>query len=355
MCLYDETFNLAFTPDQEGKNILNGNEVMLKQNQFQSSWDAVQEAFMNVYVELLCCYRQCLVFPSKDHSSIDSESTGSYGGAGFRSKEFIKLQKRDRRNFLREFVNTQMFDFFITKRLYGSGANDITFFDLAIDSHLKRKKFTLDRSLHSESDVPERKEPPASSIVNFFGKIRREFEDVMESKPLLCSSAVRQRLKTIVPPEPSNLSTSEPNLTESDDENSVESKKSKVTNDTAMSSPISSFESPGNGGIDNCYMEQSDIFTSARKFSYPVFPSKLDNQLYGTPRPLPPAIVSEFERQKENAAQFRKKGKGENIVVSTIKMHSSKLHFTDNSSYPIFYFAHHSHLRKQHSMYFLLH
>eukprot|EP00979_Chaetoceros_neogracilis_P019259 scaffold12075_cov1015-Chaetoceros_neogracile.AAC.3 len=65
----------------------------------QSRWDAVQEAFFGVYVELLSNYRKCLVFPSKDEkTNSDGSSTGSsYGGAGFRSREFLKSQRSDKR------------------------------------------------------------------------------------------------------------------------------------------------------------------------------------------------------------------------------------------------------------------
>jgi hypothetical protein len=94
-----------------------------------SQGDAVQESFGFLRV-LLRNYRKYLVFPSKHNE-------GSYGGAGFRSKEYIESQRYDMRDFLTQLIGTQMFDNFITKRLYGSGEADVAFFDMAVDRFLK--------------------------------------------------------------------------------------------------------------------------------------------------------------------------------------------------------------------------
>lgn len=338
LCLYDEAFHLSFTSEQEGKNLLNGNYSSQKYNTSaapqkfsriaQSKWDAVQEAFMTVYVGLLSSYRQCLVFPSKDGiSSNDSVSSGSYGGAGFRSKEFVKAQRNDRRNFLKELINTQMFDDFITKRLYGSGASDVTFFDLAIDRYLKKDKFAIDRSFHpdmkeNDSAMKEDNARPTSAPDKMRQFIERVRADQEEPPPLLCSPSVHRRLKTIVPPEPSNENLPEGGhasytIAEKDvdsDELSLESKTSKQTTDTELSSPLTSFESPEKQRSDNEIKQHPSVQIKGRKYKYSVFPSKLDESLYGKPRPLPAAVLAEFDRQTENAAQFRKNGKKEFYV-----------------------------------------
>ncbi len=328
-CLYDEAFHLCFTPDQEGNNLLNGNEGSHQSNsQMQSKWDAVQEAFMSVYVGLLSSYRHSLVFPSKDNMADESESLGSnpYGGAGFRSKEFLKSQRHDRRIFLKELINTQMFDEFITKRLYGSGASDVTFFDLAIDCYLKKNRFSLDRSFHTELDpvlygVNQSVRPNSApnSMRKFWGKMRLDPRDITESKTLLCSSAVHRRLKTIVPPEPtsSSINPFENEMLCGNESNSLGSSSSKQTNDTAMLSPATSSESPTASTNSNNSRSGRENLTYTKRFKYPYFPSKLDIHSFGTPRPLPSAILAEFERQKENAAQFRKWGKaGKGSMVS---------------------------------------
>ena len=92
----------------------------------QSAWDAVQESFLETYCFLLQKYRRFLVFPSK-------QNEGAYGGAGFRSQEFLGAHSSGLRDFLEELVGSQMFDDFVTKRLYGSGEADISFFDSAVD------------------------------------------------------------------------------------------------------------------------------------------------------------------------------------------------------------------------------
>jgi pentatricopeptide repeat protein len=42
-------------------------------------------------------------------------------------------------------------------------------------------------------------------------------------------------------------------------------------------------------------------------YKYPVFPSTLNPELFGTPRPLPAAVVAEFDRQRKDAVQIRRK------------------------------------------------
>ena len=142
LCLFDEAFMLTFTPEERRRNWLNGddgsgggadgkNSLMMtvgeRQNlRGQSAWDAVQESFLETYCFLLQKYRRFLVFPSK-------QNEGAYGGAGFRSQEFLGAHSSGLRDFLEELVGSQMFDDFVTKRLYGSGEADISFFDSAVD------------------------------------------------------------------------------------------------------------------------------------------------------------------------------------------------------------------------------
>ncbi len=376
LCLFDEAFHLSFTSERKNK-LLNGNDNL----QTQSRWDEVQEAFMTVYVGLLCSYRQCLVFPSKDKdgSSNDVGSTGSYGGAGFRSREFIRVQKYDRRKFLGELINTQMFDEFVTKRLYGSGASDVAFFDRAIDTYLKVSRFSMDRSYHAESLTssfqtnantksnfnsvmdkennasgksrpssapasPNRYSASSSTMRKLFDRVRPSTDPYTIKKegpqPLIFSARVHKKLKTIVPPEPSSedlfdsngnvYGNSNGNNNENNNDNgkdngyghydskiendsvsvSLTSMESKGTHDTALSSPLASFE---NGDVDE---NDKDDEECKKIFTYNVFPSKLDKKLFGKPRPLPAAVLTEFERQKENAAQFRKIGRRVKNFVS---------------------------------------
>jgi pentatricopeptide repeat protein len=294
LSLYDEAFHLAFTPTQARNNdFLNGNDNSglevnendaynptvpmayshpTTQSRKQSRWDAVQEAFFGVYVELLSNYRRCLVFPSKDEkTNSDGSSTGSsYGGAGFRSREFLKSQRSDKRQVLEELIKTQMFDEFVTKRLYGVSASDIIFFDNAIDRFSKRKARTLDTSA-----LPSLNPSAANSVRSNFARpnsapvessMRRLLNRVTGSsnvpieddEPLLQSAKVHRKLKTVVPPEPSGEG-----LDDEDDELNI-------------------------------------------GYTYSSFPTKFDRLLFSTPRPLPPAVLAEFDRQQDDAAQFRR-------------------------------------------------
>lgn len=317
LCLYDEAFHLAFTPGQaRNSDFLNGNDnsgmeedlsgngtqfnhrLHLAKNKKQSRWDAVQEAFLNVYVELLSSYRSCLVFPSKegqDQSNLDGSSkggsSGSVGhGAGFRSREFIKSQKYEKRIFLNEIIQTQMFDFFITKRLYGNSASDITFFDQAIDRFNKRqaslmglgKIFTMDKSAHlgkgsttspsgkvasNGGALHDGRHRPVSAPTSVRKLIGRGVEYVAgtstksDDEPLLQSAKVLRKLKTIVPPEPF---------------------------------------------ADDLKKEGDEGPEDLLGYIYESFPGKFDKRLFSTPRPLPPAVLAEFDRQQDNLAAFRR-------------------------------------------------
>lgn len=70
LCLFDEAFHLNFTPEESGKNHLNGNDASgmdLSDNgshkhlsmggeknvRKQSEWDAVQEVFLDTFVYFL--------------------------------------------------------------------------------------------------------------------------------------------------------------------------------------------------------------------------------------------------------------------------------------------------------------
>lgn len=300
LCLYDEAFHLAFTPEQaRNPDFLNGNDgsgLEVNENdpfnptvpiahsfpggnrsRKQSRWDVVQEAFFGVYVELLCKYRRCLVFPSKDEKgSSDGSSNGSgYGGAGFRGKEFLKSQRYDKRLFLEELIKTQMFDEFITKRLYGVSASDISFFDHAIDMFNKRKVRALDTSAHpvlNSTGAPAARQnsgmrpntaPVESSMKRFMNRVKGSSNaPIQDDEPLLQSARVHRKLKTIVPPEPSAE------------------------------------------GLDGDADGEDDLNFG---YSYSTFPTKFDRSLFNVPRPMPPAVIAEFARQQDNASQFRRK------------------------------------------------
>ena len=328
LCLFDEAFHLTFTPEESRKNLLNGNDASgldlsdrdinplglarSDRNQAarkQSVWDAVQEAFLDTSVYLLRNYRKYLVFPSKHNE-------GSYGGAGFRSKDFIESQRYDMREFLQQLVGTQMFDNFITKRLYGSGEADVAFFDMAVDRFLKSAGIFADVDLGGRlrgSGGPRTKRPSA--------KLPRK-----EGEPLLQSARIHRKLKTIVPPEPTGEGLPDhPGLVENDqvaedDDNSVNS---------SSTSGSRRLNTPGSPRTAIRRMKDKAAVIAERKkrsaYTYDKFPSELKPELFGDPRPLPPAVIAEFDRQRKDAAQFKRKGARK---PKDAKLHIQRAHST---------------------------
>ena len=356
LSLFDEAFQLCFTPEEARKNILNGTdnsgmdysdrdindpmrvvsagkETDKSASRKQSQWDAVQEAFLDTFVYLLRNFRKHLVFPSKHNE-------GSYGGAGFRSKEFLESQRFDMREFLEQLIGTQMFDSFITKRLYGSGEADVAFFDMAVDRFLKNAGYLSDvdvggRLMHvgglvassvtgapmsnNSQDTRPGSKPPQAPLSKLRNAVSTKGKD-----PILQSSRVHRKLKTIVPPEPSgeglpphiipgsgsdgvNLPTSVDVANKDDQPDDSRS--------IGSASSVSTRETGTNGGTSNYKSVQdkaAEIMEKQKKnrYTYEIFPSEFNAELFGTPRPLPSAVISEFDRQRKDAAKFSRSKKG---------------------------------------------
>ena len=332
LCLFDEAFHLVFTPEEARKNHLNGNDASGMEmadkdithplgkserttvGRKQSNWDAVQEAFLDTFVYLLRNYRKYLVFPSKHNE-------GSYGGAGFRSKEFIEAQRYDMREFLEEFIGTQMFDNFITKRLYGSGEADVAFFDNAVDRFLKTAGIFADvglsgRFLTSSKDKggkgPAHQRRPSKAKVKVAPKANED--------PLLQSAKVHRALKTIVPPEPTGEGLTPPPLeqvitsTSIEDDTSVKSATSSVTRNSTTSA-TSARMTRGGSTVSN--KDNVPVYT------YTDFPTKWNEALFGEPRPLSAAVIAEFDRQRKDAAQFRRRDRPPRSTQNHIRKASS--------------------------------
>ena len=338
LMLYDEAFHLTFTPEQSRKNLLNGNDnsgmdmnestrsidlsTMMLSNankqqeaRSQSAWDAVQESFLDTFVYLLRNYRQYLVFPSKHNE-------GSYGGAGFRTKEFIESQRYDMRDFLQQLVGTQMFDNFITKRLYGSGEADVAFFDMAVDRFLKKAGMfsNVDLGGRLSSGFRSSESNRSSSKIAPKRRTSRNTSLKRQDDPLLQSARVHRKLKTIVPPEPTgeglpgNVASLIPEaiaeisstiaLEDTDDEASVQSYLSNNTN-PSIPRPSPSRKSDRKKTATEMIINNNRGQTQT--YTYSIFPSELNSELFGEPRPLPAAVIAEFDRQRKDAAQFRRK------------------------------------------------
>eukprot|EP00804_Cyclotella_cryptica_P013105 CCRYP_002372-RA/>CCRYP_002372-RA protein AED:0.02 eAED:0.02 QI:172/1/1/1/0.66/0.75/4/39/1339 len=320
LCLFDEAFMLTFTPEERRKNWLNGDQgptgsgsgtfseevriMTLKEKQetlcWQSQWDAVQEAFLETYCFLLRSYRKYLVFPSKKGTIGDNGGGGGAYGGGFRSSEFVASQRMDMREFLGELVGSQMFDDFVTKRLYGSGSFDISFFDSAVDRYVKNQSFIA--TLSGSGNIRNRLLSSASSSSN------PRLSD--RGPPLLQSAREKRKLKTIVPPEPCGVDLPvttanalvfkiPPKLQDEDEEGHVSHADSD--NNLSPGDGFSHILSIG-GDVRSITSASSEI---PSYYSYPTFPD-LDPRLFGSPRPMSSAVMAEYDRQREKAGKFRR-------------------------------------------------
>lgn len=143
----DEAFNLAHAPDS--MSLLFSDNVTASDG--QSRWDAVQEGFLRFYASMLKDYLKYM--PSMPTDQQSSWRGSDYGGR-FLAEEFVQSQLPDFQPFLEELVGTQMFDDFVTRRMYNAGdAPCIKFFDQSIDAKRNRSKLRLKKKetpfLHS--------------------------------------------------------------------------------------------------------------------------------------------------------------------------------------------------------------
>jgi len=374
LCLFDEAFHLYFTPEEARKNVLNGNDnsgmdysdrdvndpmrvvssgkdADKSALRKQSQWDAVQEAFLDTFVYLLRNFRTHLVFPSKHNE-------GSYGGAGFRSKEFLESQRFDMRGFLEQMIGTQMFDNFITKRLFGSGEADVAFFDMAVDRFLKSAGYLSDvavggRLMHvgkqmansvtggtggtKESSDKRPAKPPQAPLSKLRGSVSKGGKE-----PILQSSRVHRKLKTIVPPEPSGEGLPPHEIPGSGSDGvtvpeSVDVTKKDERDETKSVGSASSVSTRETGKGVSTYKSVQDkaaeIIEKNKKnrYVYEAFPSEFNTELFGEPRPLPSAVISEFDRQRKDAAKFSRSKKGR----QSKDKHIQRAHtMTENSDPP---------------------
>ena len=305
LSLLDEAFHLMFTPEESRKNLLNGNDtsgmewndrdasdqarILAASNgvalRKQSEWDAVQEAFLDTFVYLLRNYRKYLVFPSKHNE-------GNYGGAGFRSKEFVENQRLDMRDFLSQFVGTQMYDNFVTKRLYGSGESDVAFFDLAVDRFLKSAGILSNVDVGGRLLQAARMSRSSVTSTNRDSRSSRVYQKTTE--PLLQSARIHRKLKTIVPPEPCQ-------------EDLPGSQNGELLSDMSDEKSVGS-ASTSSDMYKSVQDKAAEILSKTKlRYTYDTFPSEFVDDNFSIPRPLSAAVLAEFDRQKKDAAQFRRK------------------------------------------------
>jgi pentatricopeptide repeat protein len=212
------------------------------------------------------------------------------------------------REFLQQLIGTQMFDNFITKRLYGSGEADVAFFDMAVDRFLKSagmlSNFDLGGRFMDASGLKTNEK-----IGPYTNKSRPKMRPVAlvkkDGDPLLQSARVHRKLKTIVPPEPTGEGLPPvPVLIETSDYVKLVS----IQDDDEVSrGSAGSYSKTSNGSAASRKGIKMNENHGEPRFFYDTFPSKLNKKFFGTPRPLSAAVIAEFDRQRKDAAQFRRK------------------------------------------------
>jgi hypothetical protein len=196
----------------------------------------------------------------------------------------------------------------VTKRLYGSGSFDISFFDSAVDRYVKNQG--LIAALSGSGNIRNRLLGSSSS-----GK---EFQQ--REPPLLQSARVKRKLKTIVPPPPCGndlpdtretaqiiaVASSKSPVEESDDityndGDSYRSSSGSSPPIISATSGVASMASAGTSPNPQSFTNDSPVF-----FTYPIFPEHFDPALFGDPRPMSSAVMAEYDRQREKAGKFRR-------------------------------------------------
>ena len=184
LCTMDDAFNFAPPPDSI-TIMQTGDESGGVE---QSCWDAVQEAFLRFYASMLKDYRRYMPASPTDQESCWRDSTGPILDSGrFKSAEFIQAQLPDFHPFLEELTMTQMFDDYVTRRMYNAGdAPDIKFFDQSVDAKKNRSKLTLKKKetpfLHSANAHRELKCVDAIQPNNTNLPLRSRFNTTYDMK-----------------------------------------------------------------------------------------------------------------------------------------------------------------------------
>jgi pentatricopeptide repeat protein len=132
-------------------------------------------------------------------------------------------------------------------------------------------------------------------------------------------------LKTIVPPEPTgeglphNVAELLKDVAEVSIQNSQSNSYHNNNNNDDDDMSVNSSRSAGAGTTGRTPSRISTRGLSAQEiadeilskkgtyYTYPIFPSTLQPELFGTPRPLPAAVIAEFDRQRKDAVQIRRK------------------------------------------------
>jgi len=208
-----------------------------------------------------------------------------------------------------------MFDNFVTKRLYGSGEADVAFFDLAVDRFLKNAGILSNvdvggRLFHATGLSTQSDRRGSKSFLGGGFSVKKDIE------PLLQSARVHQKLKTIVPPEPCMEGL--PPVAELEGVSGAS--ETLASDDVSLGSASTSSRSHVSDAYKSVQDKAAEILGKQKlRYIYEVFPSQFRDDLFAEPRPLPAAVITEFDRQRKDAAQFRRK-------KTALQPHDKRLH-----------------------------
>ena len=230
-----------------------------------------------------------------------------------------------------------MFDNFVTKRLYGSGEADISFFDTAIDRYVKNNGVVANvREMVLEKGVggAGAEGNGAKKGRNLKGGLRKMLAGrgaqggrrgsaaspaSAKEPPLIQSARVKRELKTIVPPEPCGA-----DLPEREDgiENAVVVRVTTKREDSVLAPETELDDDATVSSIASASTAASKLEGGAHVYyHYPTFPEHFDSYLFGTPRPMSSTVQAEYDQQHEKVGKFRRTaqlemaGEKENEVI----------------------------------------
>jgi pentatricopeptide repeat protein len=135
---FDDAFSMAFTPDS-----LQADHDMAEDA--QSRWDKVQESFLRFFASTLKTYRKFLHKPEQigPEAPVVKHSRWTDNRMTFDRDAFVVWQKAENYGFYHELCLTQLFDDFITKRMYNPDEADVIFFDQTIDAKNNRSRLKM--------------------------------------------------------------------------------------------------------------------------------------------------------------------------------------------------------------------
>jgi len=181
------------------------------------------------------------------------------------------------------------------------------FFDLAVDRFLKSagilSNVDVGGRLLQAAGISRSSQNSNSSSETRSTIPSRNYQK--NTEPLLQSARVHRKLKTIVPPEPCQEDLP-PMPQNGDGVIAITEEQSVMSDEKSVGSASTS--SRTSDVYKSVQDKAAEILNKSKlRYTYDTFPSEFRDEYFSTPRPLSAAVLAEFDRQKKDAAQFRRK------------------------------------------------